>query len=96
MPYKFRSKVRTGRNVTIRSSIGSFIRLILLNSDISTSLYTSSDVKLVPPFTDVLQIEDNTGVLRERQNKDKRVVPWETHTTDVFSESDKSQDFSWS
>lgn len=94
MLYKFRSKVKTDRIITDRGSIGSFIRLILLNSDISTSLYTSSDVKLVPRFTDVLQIEDNTGALRERQNKDECVVSREAYTTDVFSETDRSKDFS--
>lgn len=93
-PYKFRSKFETERNCTSLGSIGSVVRLILLNWDISTSLCTSGDVKPVPQFTDVSQIGDNTGALRERQNKGKRVIPWEAYTTDVFSESDKSRDFS--
>lgn len=49
-----------------------------INPDICTSLYTSSDVKHVPQFTDVCQIEDNVGALREHRNKDKRVVSRET------------------
>lgn len=69
MPCKFRSKVGAGRNLTIRSSTGSFIRPILLNSDISTSLYASSDVKPAPQFTDVLQIEDNTGYSGNAETK---------------------------
>lgn len=58
------------------------------------SLYTSSDVKLVPQFTDVLPIEDNTGSLRERQNKDKPVVSREDYPADGFSEPDKRKDIS--
>lgn len=69
MQCKFRSKVGAGRNLTIQSSTGSFIRPILLNSDISTSLYASSDVKPAPQFTDVLQIEDNTGYSENAETK---------------------------
>ena len=46
--------------------------LTKINSDISTSLYTSSDVKHVPQFTDARQIEDNMGALGANQNKDQR------------------------
>lgn len=61
-----------------------------INSDISTSLCTGSDVKRAPQFTDVRQIEDNTGALREHQNKkagvSSRGTPaggfWEACTTD--------------
>lgn len=59
--------------------------LTKINSDISQSSYTSSDVQHPPQFTDVQQIEDNAGTLAQNQNKDERAVSEEFYPADNFT-----------